>query len=183
MHNNLTPVLDVCCGSKAFWFNKNDPRAIFLDIRNETIQADKRKGRKPIEIKPTYMANFQNIPFPDDTFHLVVFDPPHVTAAQTGCVLAYYGVLDDNWREMLRNGFSECFRVLKPNGTLIFKWAETKIPVSEILKLTPEKPLFGHKSGKLSKTHWITFTKPNNACSGLAPAGASDGQISSGASR
>jgi len=160
MQNNLPPILDVCCGSKAFWFNKNDTRAIYLDIRSETIQADKRKGRKPIEIKPTYMADFQNIPFPDESFHLVVFDPPHVTAAQTGCVLAYYGVLGDNWREMLRNGFAECFRVLKPNGTLIFKWAETKISVSEVLKLTPEKPLFGHKSGKLSKTHWMTFTKP-----------------------
>jgi hypothetical protein len=34
-----------------------------------------------------------------------------------------------------------------------------KILTSEILKLTDEKPLFGHKSGKQSKTHWITFMK------------------------
>ena len=25
--------------------------------------------------------------------------------------------------------------------------------------LTPEKPLFGHKTGKLSKTHWVAFLK------------------------
>ena len=180
MHNNLTPVLDVCCGSRAFWFNKKDTRSTFLDVRNTTIPLP---NRNPLEIHPDIMANFQNLPFPDESFYLVVFDPPHVQAAQTGNVLSYYGTLDENWREMLRNGFSECFRVLKPNGTLIFKWAETKISVSEVLKLTPEKPLFGHKSGKLSKTHRMTFTKPNNACSGLAPAGASDSQGASGASR
>jgi hypothetical protein len=28
------------------------------------------------------------------------------------------------------------------------------------LELTPERPLFGHKSGKLSKTHWVCFLKP-----------------------
>jgi len=72
---------------------------------------------------------------------------------------------------------------LKPNGTLIFKWAETQIKVSEVLALTTEKPLFGHKSGKLSKTHWLTFTKPNNACSGFAPAGASESEVVSGANR
>ena len=27
--------------------------------------------------------------------------------------------------------------------------------------LTPERPLFGHQSGKFSKTHWIAFLKPN----------------------
>ena len=33
------------------------------------------------------------------------------------------------------------------------------IKVSEILKLTPEKPIFGHISGKRSNTHWICFMK------------------------
>lgn len=60
---------------------------------------------------------------------------------------------------MLKKGFSECFRVLKPGHTLIFKWNETDIPVEEILKLTPYKPLFGNRCGKTSKTHWICFIK------------------------
>ncbi|MDQ3117820.1 MAG: class I SAM-dependent methyltransferase, partial [Verrucomicrobiota bacterium] len=72
-----------------------------------------------------------------------------------------YGCLNGNWREMLRLGFAECFRVLKPNGTLIFKWADSENPVSEILALTPEKPLFGHKSGKKMGTHWVAFLKHN----------------------
>ena len=60
---------------------------------------------------------------------------------------------------MLTKGFTECFRVLKQGGFLIFKWNETDIKVSEILKLTPEKPIFGHISGKRSNTHWICFMK------------------------
>ena len=62
----------------------------------------------------------------------------------------------------LAGGFSECFRVLKPYGSLIFKWNEYDFKVSEILELAPYQPLFGHKSGKMSLTHWIAFTKPNN---------------------
>jgi hypothetical protein len=61
---------------------------------------------------------------------------------------------------MLRVGFLECFRVLKPNGTFIFKWNECRIPIKEILPLAPFPPLFGHKSGKAMQTHWVTFMKP-----------------------
>ena len=28
-------ILDVCCGSRMFWFDKNNPAALFVDIRNE----------------------------------------------------------------------------------------------------------------------------------------------------
>ena len=28
-------ILDVCCGGKAFWFNKNHPNTIYQDIRTE----------------------------------------------------------------------------------------------------------------------------------------------------
>lgn len=41
----------------------------------------------------------------------------------------------------------------------MFKWNESEVKVSEILKLTDVKPLYGHKSGKRSDTHWIVFMK------------------------
>lgn len=69
------------------------------------------------------------------------------------------GALQGDWKTELKKGFEECFRVLEPYGVLIFKWNETDVRVSEILKLTPEKPIFGHKSGKRSNTHWICFMK------------------------
>jgi hypothetical protein len=73
-----------------------------------------------------------------------------------------YGVLDSvTWREDISQGFAECFRVLKINGTLIFKWNEVSIPLKEILALTPQKPVLGHPSGKRMATHWVLFIKTN----------------------
>lgn len=51
------------------------------------------------------------------------------------------------------------FQVLEDEGILIFKWSEVDIPLKEILKLTPQKPLFGHRSGKNMNTHWVCFMK------------------------
>jgi SAM-dependent methyltransferase len=152
-----------------FWFDKQDPRALFVDIREETHSTDTRPGRSPTVINPDIVADFTNLPFPDSMFRLVVFDPPHHTATGTrfrsvkkpGWAMLKYGWLGDDWRETLRAGFAECFRVLKPGGTLIFKWADKEIAVSDILKLTPHKPLFGHRSGKQATTHWLAFLKPD----------------------
>lgn len=47
----------------------------------------------------------------------------------------------------------------KTNGTLIFKWNETQIPVREVIDCIEVLPLYGHKSGRLSKTHWMAFVK------------------------
>ncbi|MNS93863.1 hypothetical protein D3C72_1280610 [compost metagenome] len=60
----------------------------------------------------------------------------------------------------MRLGFAECFRVLKPNGTLNFKWNEAHIKVKEVLACTPHKPLYGQVSGRTGMTHWLTFIKP-----------------------
>ena len=115
---------------------------------------------------PDLVADFTALPFPDDQFHLVVFDPPHIQRnGDTSWMLKKYGVLRGNWREEIRKGFAECFRVLKPLGTLVCKWNEDEVSVPEILSLTPEKPLFGARYGKHFKSHWIVFMKPNTKVS------------------
>ena len=69
-----------------------------------------------------------------------------------------YGSLDkDNWRTDLKKGFDECMRVLDIHGVLIFKWNELRVNVNEILDVFQVQPLFGHKSGKANKTHWMAF--------------------------
>ena len=154
----MPPVLDACCGPKGFWFDKNDERALFIDRRSEDIEMDYPSGHYREQIKPDYVIDFTRMPFKNDTFNLVVFDPPHLPQEEpSGRIVARYGHLKGDWRKMLKDGFAECFRVLKPNGVLIFKWNEVRIPVKEILELTNQKPLFGHKSGKNMQTHWIAF--------------------------
>lgn len=161
--DRLPPVLDACCGSRMFWFDRRDPRAIYLDKRCETHLAkdcSARNGEREIVVSPDVVGDFTALPFPDESFALVVFDPPHIQRnGDSSWMLKKYGVLRGPWRDEIRQGFAECFRVLAPLGTLIFKWCETEIPLREILSLTPEKPLFGHRTGKAARTHWCAFLK------------------------
>ena len=152
-------VLDVCCGPKGMWFDKHDPRALFLDKRMQTYVDTYPCGTKTNVIDPDIIGDFTDIKQSDNSFWLVVFDPPHIEQSTESQITKKYGSLRGDWREEIRKGFSECFRVLKPNGTLIFKWNEVRFPIKEILQLTQHKPLFGHKSGKKMQTHWVTFIK------------------------
>lgn len=148
-------ILDACSGSRMMWFDKENQLVLFCDKRQEDhILCDGRS----LEIKPDLNMDFRKMPFSNGSFKLVVFDPPHLIRAGDKSWLALkYGKLGQNWKDDLQKGFSECFRVLEKDGILIFKWNEDQIKVSDILKLTDKKPLFGHKSGKRMGTHWITF--------------------------
>ena len=157
--NNEKTVLDVCCGPRGMWFDKNDSRALYLDKRKETHVDHFPCGIKTITIDPDEVGDFTDINYPDNSFYHVVFDPPHIKRNKLGHITKKYGNLQDGWQDMIRQGFKECFRVFKPNGTLVFKWSEVQFPVKEILKLTDKKPLYGHKSGKRMNTHWICFIK------------------------
>ncbi|MDD4601619.1 MAG: SAM-dependent methyltransferase [Negativicutes bacterium] len=151
-------ILDPCCGGRMFWFDKHNPNVIFGDIRNERhILCDGRK----LEVKPDKIMDFRNLEYPDKTFKLVVFDPPHLKGAgRNGWMAKKYGVLDkDTWRDDLRRGFSECWRVLKKDGILIFKWNEHSIKLKDIRDLFPADPLFGHTTNNKGNTHWICFMK------------------------
>lgn len=142
-----------------FWFDKKNPNAIYIDKRR-TRRIILTNGQK-FKVDPDLKMDFRNMKFPNNKFHLVVFDPPHSTrAGKTGWLATKYGSLDkESWQEDLSAGFSECFRVLKKNGVLIFKWNEMDVPLKKVLELTPIKPLFGNRSGKSSQTHWVVFMK------------------------
>jgi SAM-dependent methyltransferase len=163
--SGLPPVLDACCGSRKFWFDPCDPRALYIDQRAEVrdvVDQSKASGLRRIVVAPDKIADFRSLPFPDESFAVVVFDPPHIKANRTGKnsrMAINYGTLGANWREDLAAGFRECFRVLQPSGVLVFKWAETNIRAAEVLALSPTPPLFGNRMPKLSGTHWVVFMK------------------------
>lgn len=158
-------VLDVCCGSRKFWFDQDDRRALFIDSRREEREVSdpsKIDGQRRVVIQPDVQADFRNLPFANGSFSLVVFDPPHIKANRTSKdsrMAINYGTLGFGWREDLAAGFRECFRVLKTDGVLVFKWAETNIKLREVLSLTPQRPLFGNRMPRVSGTHWIVFMK------------------------
>lgn len=159
----LPAVLDACCGPRMMWFDSSDRRALFIDKRQETHEMGglSDPGRSPVVVAPDLVADFTAMPFPDESFYLVVFDPPHIKASRAGPRGRFkkiYGVLPNDWQELLRAGFAECFRVLRPHGTLVFKWSEHCYPLSDVLALTPQRPLFGSRRGR--STHWCVFMKP-----------------------
>jgi len=162
----MTPILDMTAGSRMFWFDKHDKRATFIDKRNTTYQSTDRGYLRKIEIRPDIQMDWtkEALPFQNDTFYLVVFDPPHLKNAGENSWLAQkYGVLDDFWQKQIRRGFIEAMRVLKPNGTLVFKWNDDQIPLKEVLEAIDYVPLFGDKK---SKTHWLIFMKDEDKQNG-----------------
>jgi len=162
-------VLDPCCGSRMFWFDRTHPDVVFGDCRHETITVTDRShgnasGVRTLRIEPDVLLDFRALPYADGAFKLVVFDPPHLLhAGPRSWLAAKYGKLGARWRDDLRAGFAECFRVLAGDGVLVFKWNETQVKVKEILALTDVAPLFGHPSGRKGLTHWMVFMKPPTA--------------------
>ncbi|EAC3631665.1 class I SAM-dependent methyltransferase [Listeria monocytogenes] len=151
-------ILDVCCGSRMFWFDKKNKDTVYMDIRDEQFEIHGKK----VNVSPDIVGDFRNIPFENETFYQVVFDPPHLKwAGENSIMRAQYGQLDKaTWREDIEKGFHECMRVLKINGTLVFKWSDCQINVKNILDVIPYKPLYGNQRGS---THWIVFIKEEQA--------------------
>lgn len=99
-------ILDMCCGSRMFWFDKEDKRAVFSDIRAE--QHELCDGRQLV-ISPDLIADFRALPFADNTFPVVVFDPPHLErVGDNAWMRKKYGRLNkETWRDDLRDGFAK----------------------------------------------------------------------------
>ncbi len=152
-------ILDACCGGRMMWFNKHHPNTLYIDIREED------KGcipiRKGFDVKPDKIMDFRDLSFPDKSFKLVAWDPPHLKRlGETSIMRKKFGCLNsETWQHDLSKGFRECWRVLEDYGVLIFKWNEEDIKLKTILKLFKEEPLFGHTTGSKSKTHWLCFMK------------------------
>ena len=129
----MKTILDPCCGPRSMWFNPDNEAVVFGDQRCEHITVTDRShgkadGKRVLRIEPDEIMDFRAIPYSDNSFALVAFDPPHlVRAGSKSWLAARYGKLSDDWREDIASGFTECFRVLRPNVTLVFKWNETQI--------------------------------------------------------
>ena len=157
-------ILDVTCGSRSIWFDKQHPAAVYCDRRDEKYtgiwKSTQHDSERKCIVHPDVVADFTDLPFPNNSFSLVVFDPPHLShVGENSWTFKKYGKLGKDWPQMLHDGFKECMRVLKPDGVLIFKWSEYEIPAAKVWDAIGERPLFGHHSGKKMSTFWGCFMK------------------------
>ena len=55
-------ILDACCGSRMFWFDKTNPNVLFMDKRKEILTAKDRDKIRVIEVNPDIVGDFTNMP-------------------------------------------------------------------------------------------------------------------------
>lgn len=151
-------ILDACCGGRHWWWDKAHPLATYMDARR--VPAGAIDVRPNWEVSPDILGDFRAMPFPDERFRLVLFDPPHIVRSNPhGYIATKFGALaPESEQEDLRRGFSECWRVLTPGGTLIFKWGAGGI--DRVRAHFPAKPIVGTRSPRGGQTRWFVFYKP-----------------------
>ena len=158
----MAAILDAACGGRMWWYDKQHDNTIYVDRRTAP------KGHLSISanhsINPDYIMDFTDLEFEDESFHLVLFDPPRIIRgpkSDNSNFVKCYGRLDENWEDAISQGFRECWRVVKPNGTVVFKWNESSISLKSVLELLPVQPLVGSRPGgrRLDKTHYLVFFK------------------------
>lgn len=155
-------ILDVCCGGRMFWENKKHPNAVFQDIRKDVLPLKKQYGMN-FTVEPDVIGDFRKMDFEDKSFKMVIFDPPHLFMNKTAWMAKKYGTLKGiDWKEDLKKGFKECWRVLDNFGTLIFKWNDQELNIKEIRPLFPAEPIIFNRVGtKGKRTYWFVFLKLN----------------------
>ena len=153
-------IIDVCCGGRMFWYNKNHPLALYQDIRRDILPLKEQYGMN-FTIEPDVIGDYTNMIYGDKSFKLVIFDPPHMFMNENAWMTKKYGSLKNiDWRKNIGLGFKECWRILDDYGTLIFKWNDNCLDIKEIKTLFPDEPIIFNKIGtKGKRTYWFVFFK------------------------
>ena len=154
-------ILDATCGLKQMWFQKDAKDVVYLDRRHNKIEYN---GEFKGTINPNIIADNRFLPFKNECFDMVLFDPPHFITNSIGLyetIFSFYKPI--TWVAEMSDSIKECFRVLKINGFLVFKWGEKYKTLKIVLNMFPKEPLFGVKNipafQKIRGTWWIVFRK------------------------
>ncbi len=159
-------ILDATCGGRSIWTKGNKHREDVIYIDKRQIGRDEiGKKNRSYEIQPDRVEDFRDLPFESHKFDLIVFDPPHLLKKDgepSGTVQEKYGVLpEEEWKEIIREGFIELWRCLKPGGCLNFKFSDRDIYWSDLFEVIPVDPLYGTTTKQRSQVEnrWFTFYK------------------------
>jgi hypothetical protein len=157
LSNSEKFILDATAGHRRMWENKHHPNTLYIDQRPEVNRDEVR--------------DFRDLPYSDESFNLIVFDPPHDIRVKPSDVNSrfiqdFWYLTPESWQSDVKRGLAECWRCLKPMGVLIFKWNTMCKKESSVIPLFPAKPLFyqitkGNITAKKSesKTLWFCFMK------------------------
>ena len=162
-------MLDATAGNRLIWPNKNPPLTVFMDKETQLIRP------------PDIFAVWQKLPFRDDIFDCVIFDPPHMIIrgkfnpwysdpkSKGGRKGSWYGYFSSR-TELLTSIYEAAQEFYRVSKRLCFKWYEDRFTLWQILPLfKPWKevsrfkphPRMGRRAWRKSssKTWWVTFIR------------------------
>jgi len=153
----MKTILDACCGTRQIWYDKHNPHALYMDKYPRKFEDG--MGRT-CECVPDVVGDFRDMPFANDTFNLVIWDPPHIDhAGPNHWIRNKYGCAEkETWETDLKAGFDECMRVLRPGGVLILKWSDVQLKIKKVLEIVGQNPVIGDR-GKGPNCIWCVFYK------------------------
>jgi len=153
-------LLDVSAGNRHLWPNKNPPETVFLDKERDLL------------IPPDVIASWRALPFRDNCFSCILFDPPNDPSWGStsghrdpkGRKARFWGnpASRRNLVSDIYHGQKEFARI---SPRLCLKWNETAITLEAILSLFDrwdEKYRLEYLSRKKrggSSTFWVTLIR------------------------
>jgi SAM-dependent methyltransferase len=159
-------VLDATAGGKHIWHEdmKGSDKVVFCDRR--VVAPGEIEQQPNWSVQPDIAADYRCLPFSENTFDLICFDPPHRVrdgGMQTlsGIIETKYGALRaQRWQADLREAFEELWRVLQQGGVLTVKWNDAMRDDDSVLEQLPKTPLYGTNTAKENTdTSWWVFHK------------------------
>ncbi len=134
------------------WKNKSPLGWIFMD--------------KKIDVNPDIQAVWEHLPFRDNVFNCVLFDPPHIVVWGTGTpqIAKVFG----SWpytKNITPSIFKSIKEFARVSGRLIFKWCDTRDgttwwklkPVFKGIWDTILERELKNKGSGFGSTWWISF--------------------------
>ena len=114
----MKPILDATAGNRMMWKNKMPPDVIFMDKETR------------LRIPPHVFATWEKLPFRDNAFSLIIFDPPHYAGFGKNSIhkdpsgeswLGEFG----NKRKLMRAIVNASKEFSRTSKRLCLKWCES----------------------------------------------------------
>jgi len=164
-------ILDATCGPKGMYHGLTrqftTEEIIFIDVRKGTFTSINYPD-KSVTVQPDILADDRHLPFRDNTFTLIIFDPPHGQYSMKSYLGPRFGGLTSReLRYLFIYANIEFHRVLKTPGYLLIKCVDSDDYDYKVkraftnfkLLLDIKYPSQAHTKGSKTNTHWLLYVK------------------------
>jgi len=156
----MKPILDATAGNRMMWKNKTPPNIVFIDKEYK------------LRVPPDVFCVWENLPFRDNVFSTILFDPPHMIHSNPLPYLvdpmhSFYGVFK-NKRELVTTIIKAVKEFYRVGERLCLKWYDEYLSLWRLLSLfKPWKECYrlnlitSENENRKQKynTWWVTFVR------------------------